>query len=105
MGTSRRVTSQAGVSTQPPLVELLVLLLTTNIVLLLGRGVVPKAGWGIHTLPSRTKVPTLLCLVRGATCQRPPGSPNRLRHLMGIKSAVGPSSSRKTTDLLAKRVR
>src|SRR5215207_1063759 len=92
MGTSKRATSQAGVSTQPPLVEMLVLLLATTIVLL---------NWsvGLYTLCPRRKVPTLLCLHRGQ-CQRTPGSPNRLRHLMGIKLAVGPSSRLETTHLM-----
>src|SRR5215207_5288972 len=102
MAASRRATSQAGASTSIPfMVEMLVLLLASNIVLLLGGYVVP------HTLHPRRKAPTLLCLQRGTISQMPPGSPNRLRHLMEIKLAVGPSSKRKTShcqDVLVLRL-
>src|SRR5215212_2629910 len=100
MGTSRRATSQAGPSTHPPLVEVLVLLLDTTITL---RSLAPpKTVMGDHvilyTLCPRGKAPTLLCystsVPRGTRRHGIPRSPNRLRHPMEIKLAVGPSSRR-----------
>src|SRR5215207_4580822 len=92
MGTSRLATSVAGPLTQPPLVDLLVRLLATNIRSIVKIGVVCP-----HRLHLRRKVPTLPCLNRGPSSQRQPGSPNRLRHLMGIRLAVGLSSRRMIT--------
>jgi hypothetical protein len=56
----------------------------------------------LHCVPvsiPRAKAPHLLWLVRRTRWQATPRSPNRLRHLMGIRLAVGPSSRRTTTGM------
>src|SRR4051794_3268452 len=90
MTTSRPATSQAGPSTQPALVERLVLMDTAP-------GFVLLRSVGIRFFMAPRKVPTLLSFNRAGSQRTPPKSPNRLRPLKEIELAVGPSSRPTTT--------
>src|SRR5215210_1039311 len=101
MGTSRRATSkQAGPST-PLMVETLALLLATttptNVIAPLQKAMGGLVS--IYKLYPPRKVPTLLWLSRRTSRQRKRRSLNRLRHLLGIRLAVGPSSRHNKTWL------